>query len=155
MPMSKKTKTSPYSDTKIEIPGDSFVFRAPKPYIAQAITECPSRWVELPSPISKSPTYVINGPDIQFPILGTDYMAVFSDDEAGHIFIIHFLTYLASLASVRVFRSDENSRIYLCTDASDDAIKSAASLTQQVVSQKLAPDTLRHLVFVHDNEFWQ
>lgn len=155
MPMSKKTKTSPYSDTKIEIPGDSFVFRAPKPYIAQAITECPSRWVELPSPISKSPTYVINGPDIQFPILGTDYMAVFSDDEAGHIFIIHFLTYLASLASVRLFRCVGDPRIYLCTDASDDAIRTVASLTQQVVSQKLPPATLNNLIFVRNNEFWQ
>lgn len=154
MSNSKKTKhSSPRMAT--EIPGDSIVFRAPQPYIAKAIKECPSLWVELPQPTAKPPFSVINGPDIQFPLLGKDYMATFSDDEAGHIFIVHFLVYLASLARVRLFRRQADSRIYLCTDASDDVVKSAASLTQQVVAQKLAPETLNNLLFFRDNEFWQ
>lgn len=153
MSKSKKNKPSSRSHIATVKPSATFIARTAKQYIAQAIKEDPSLWIELPLPPNVTKSCVTEGVDIQFPIQGQEYMIVITLDKAGNIFLTHFFAYLASLAHVRAFYCEGEPCVRVCTDASDDIMRSAISLTHQALEQKLGPKFHEEFVAFRSSEF--
>lgn len=151
--MSKKTKRSFRSLVGVPDAVKTYVFRLSQPFVAQSIQENPSLWEEWTLPEVDKPSSVIDGADIQLPVLGNEYIMDFAATEAGRTFFVYFFTYLTALASARFFRLKGSPCAYLCTNASDEAMVSVLSLTRQAVDQRIDPTTCSYFTLYKGNEF--
>lgn len=134
-----------------DAPG-AYVCRLPLPFVAQSIQRDPSFWVEMPLPGEKNFGTEIYGSNIQCPVLGTEYSIGWTWDDVGHEFFVHFLSYLHSLASVRLFLNKLTGFSYVCTDACDEIMKTVLALVQQTLEQKFDSNTLKSFRIYHDGE---
>ena len=152
MSKAKNAQYSTYSPMgENDAPG-AYVCRLPLPFVAQSIQRDPSFWVEMPLPGEKNFGTEIYGSNIQCPVLGTEYSIGWTWDDVGHEFFVHFLSYLHSLASVRLFLNKHTGFSYVCTDACDEIMKTVLSLVQQTLEQKLDSKTLKTFRIYHDGE---
>lgn len=153
MSTSKKAKHSSRFPMGVPDAMKSYVCRLSQPFVAQSIQKDPSSWEELTFSEAENPNSVIDGVDIQLPVLGNEYIVNFATTEAGSAFCIYFLTYLTALASARIFHPKGSACTYLCTDASDEAMVSVLSLTRQAVDQRIDPTTRTYFTLYKGNEF--
>lgn len=152
MSTSKKAKHSSCSPMGVPGATESYVCRLSQPFVANAIQENPSLWTEIPIPNGDELGSPICGADIHLPVLGREYIMSSANTDLGHTFTVYFFAYLHSLASLRIFHLKGMSYVYVCTDASDEVMRTVLALVQQILEQKYGPETMGNFMIYRDGE---
>ena len=114
------------------------LYKTTQPFVAESIRNNPTLWVEFPIKAEPHTVGPIEGNQIEFPIIGTEFRITYQDNAVGQFLFKNLLLELSSRVALRFFIHLDTDDMYFCFNADPGIIDEVLALNEQIYRRIVA-----------------